>query len=464
MKHSFIFSFLLVFALLVSIKTYSYDFEVNGIYYGYDSSSQTAYVTSGKQKYSGSVTIPKFVAFNGRTLDVTAIGWGAFQACQGLEEIQIPNSIKVVGTQAFKYCTGLVSISLPNSISELGYQAFQNCSSLKEIRIPNSIMVIGDFAFDCCPKLETVIFEDGTESISISKFNQDYVFAEYRTLPKYIYLGRELSNIADQWNSRYDFISTNMEVLTIGSNVKQCLFSYLGDDNNLKLIYSKSETPEKCTAGFSNYTYVNTKLYVPIGTKEKYMAAEGWKNFFLIEEMDVDKMWNGQGDPYGNSQENTKCEKPTISYANGKLTFSSATPNAICQSTITDTDISSFSGNEVQLTVTYTIKVYATASGYENSDVVTATLCWIDADPKTEGIENSLTQVRANAVLIQSHDGVLSIAGVVDGTDIAVFSTSGQMVGSAKAYGTTSTVPTTLRSGNVAIVRIGDKSLKVVMQ
>ena len=106
----------------------------------------------------------------------------------------------------------------------------------------------------------------------------------------------------------------------------------------------------------------------------------------------------------------------------------------------------------------------ASASGYENSDVVTAMLCWIDADPKTEGIENGLAQVRANAVLIQSHDGMLSIAGVVDGTDIAVFSTSGQMVGSAKAYGTTSTVPTTLRSGNVAIVRIGDKSVKVVIQ
>ena len=194
------------------------------------------------------------------------------------------------------------------------------------------------------------------------------------------------------------------------------------------------------------------------------MAAEGWKNFFLIEEMDVDKMWNGKGDPNGSDQEKNKCEKPTISYDNGKLTFSSATPNAICQSTITDSDISSFSGNEVQLTVTYTINVYATASGYENSDVVTATLCWIDADPKTEGIENGISQVRANAVLIQSHDGTLSIAGVADGTDIAVYSVSGQMVGSAKAHGTTSTVTTTLRSGNVAIVRIGDKSVKVVMQ
>ena len=89
-----------------------------------------------------------------------------------------------------------------------------------------------------------------------------------------------------------------------------------------------------------------------------------------------------------------------------------------------------------------------------------------------EGIENRVAQVRANAVLIQSHNGVLSIAGVADGTDIAVYSTSGQMVGSAKARGTTSTIATSLRIGNVAIIRIGnvaiirigDKSIKVVMQ
>lgn len=49
-------------------------------------------------------------------------------------------------------------------------------------------------------------------------------------------------------------------------------------------------------------------------------------------------------------------------------------------------------------------------------------------------------------------------------TDIAVYSTSGQKVGSARSNGIISTVTTTLRKGNIAIVRIGDKSVKVVMQ
>jgi len=121
-------------------------------------------------------------------------------------------------------------------------------------------------------------------------------------------------------------------------------------------------------------------------------------------------------------------------------------------------------GNEISLTATYTVNVYATATGYENSDVATATLCWLDAEPKTEGMTSDIATARGNAVLIQSHNGILNIAGVAKGTDIAVYSTSGQMVGSAKANGATLSVTTTLRNGNIAIVRIGDKSVKVVIQ
>ena len=60
---------LLLLLLFACIKSYFYDFEVNGIYYGYNSDSQTAYVTNGDQQYSGSVMIPASVTFNGRTLN-----------------------------------------------------------------------------------------------------------------------------------------------------------------------------------------------------------------------------------------------------------------------------------------------------------------------------------------------------------------------------------------------------------
>ena len=154
---------------------------------------------------------------------------------------------------------------------------------------------------------------------------------------------------------------------------------------------------------FTYNTFVNATLYVPKGTIEKYKATGGWRDFVFIEE--------GNGD----TPTTQKCEKPTISYENGKLTFSCATEGATCQYSITDTDIKAGSGDEVQLGVTYNISVFATKLGYENSETATATLCWIDQQPKTEGINNGIAQVPAKAVLIQAVGGAINVQGCDDG-------------------------------------------------
>lgn len=114
--------------------------------------------------------------------------------------------------------------------------------------------------------------------------------------------------------------------------------------------------------------------------------------------------------------------------------------------------------------MTYNISVYATKTGYENSDIATATLCWIDVDPKTEGITNNMAQVRAKAVLIQSNGNVLTISGADEGEEISVYNTAGKKVGSAKADIDTTSVHTSLQSGSIAIVKIGQKTVKVMMK
>ena len=156
--------------------------------------------------------------------------------------------------------------------------------------------------------------------------------------------------------------------------------------------------------------------------------------------------------------------KPTIAYKNGKLTFNCETEGATCQSSITDPDIASYSSNEVQLGVTYNISVYATKTGFENSETTTATLCWIDVEPKTEGITNGISNVPANAVLIQSANGVLNISGVNDGANVSVYTLSGQMVGASKAIDNQTSIITDLQKGEIVIVKIGEKSVKVIMQ
>ena len=227
-------------------------------------------------------------------------------------------------------------------------------------------------------------------------------------------------------------------------------FAFKGCD--LPEVISKIENPfEISTSIFSNNTFLNASLYVPKGTVDKYEATDGWKEFKFIEE------GNGSG---GNPTEPSKCEKPTISYQNGKLTFYSATEGAVCHSTITDTDITSYDTNEVQLGVTYNISVYATKTGYENSETSTATLCWIDVEPKTEGL-NSVAQVRANAVMIKTNGGEITIEGADENTSITVYTIDGVQVGAATCRNGIAFINTNLKCDSIAIVKIGNKSVKV---
>ena len=379
-------------------------------------------VTSiGSEAFSGcsgltSVTIPN---------SVTSIGDGAFHDCKGLTSITIPNSVTSIGYSVFENCSGLTSITIPNSVTSIGNYAFYNCSGLTSVTIPNSVTSIGDYAFSCCSKLTSVTIPNSVTSIGYAAF-------------------------------RYCSGLTSLTIPNSVTNIGEGAF----DRADISTVISLIENPFTITGKtsddrtFSQNTFLNATLYVPKGTIEKYKATGGWKDFVFIEE----------GTGGGATPTTQKCEKPTISYQNGKLTFSSATDGAVCQYSITDTDIKAGSGNEVQLGVTYNISVYATKSGYDNSDVATATLCWIDASPKTEGITNGVAQIAARPVLVKTDNGFITVEGVEDRTNVSVYTTDGKQVGSAISQNNTASIATSIQPGSIAIVKVGEKSVKVVVK
>ena len=195
---------------------------------------------------------------------------------------------------------------------------------------------------------------------------------------------------------------------------------------------------------------------MPESAIEQYKTTAPWSNFGKIVSLD------GSIPP---TPEVKKCAMPTISYHDGKLRFNCETEGAEFVTNITDADIKEHYHSTISLTATYNISVYATKSGYENSDVATATLCWIDVEPRTEGIENTgIATVRAQAVLIQGNSNTLNITGVTEGTPISVYDVTGKLVGVAKASAGTTSISTTLCSGQIGIVKIGEKTVKVSMK
>ena len=160
------------------------------------------------------------------------------------------------------------------------------------------------------------------------------------------------------------------------------------------------------------------------------------------------------------------CATPTIIYAGGKLKFSCETEGVEFVSTITDDDIKSYRKDEVELSATYTISVYATKPGYTDSDVVTGTLCWIEQQPTTENIvdEDAVTKVKALPVLIQTQGSTINVQGLDAGTEVYVYSIDGKQQGSAVSVNGAAQINTSLQPGSVAVVKIGEKTVKVMVK
>ena len=223
-------------------------------------------------------------------------------------------------------------------------------------------------------------------------------------------------------------------------------------------VYCYAEKVPSTNSDAFAYSHIeNSTLHVPAASVEQYKATAPWSNFGTIVATDGTI-------PEPPTPE--KCATPTISYSKGKLTFKSETEDAICLSTITNKDITSYSSNEVQLQVTYNISVYATKADYENSDTIQATLCWIEQQPQTEGItdEDAIAEVQAVPVLIQTQGNTITVEGAEAGTEIILYGANGVQLDSVIATTGVASLNTSRLSGSVAVVKIGNKTVKVLVK
>ena len=195
---------LLLLALIGSLYTYAYDFEVDGIYYNLLLGNRVEVSFGNGHKYSGVVIIPEKIRFNGREYTVTSIGNSAFYSCDGLTSITIPNSVTSFGNSAFSGCSGLISITIPNSVTSIGNSAFASCTNLTQIEverdnkkydsrdgcsavvetssntlvlgcksttIPSSVTSIGDYAFSEITTLTSIEIPNSVTFIGKSAFS-----------------------------------------------------------------------------------------------------------------------------------------------------------------------------------------------------------------------------------------------------------------------------------------------------
>ena len=265
--------FLMLAVLLSALSASAYAFKVDGIAYNKNGDGKSVYVSYGGD-YTGPVTIPERVTYDGATYSVTSIGEFAFKDCTGLTSVTIPTSVTSIGEEAFRGCTGLTSVTIPNSVTEIGYSAFGGTPWYNNQ--PDGVVYIGKMAYKFKGEMASgtaINIKEGTVSICPSAF-------EGCTAMTSVTIPNSVTTIG------YDtFLGcTGLTSMTIPNSVTSIGGSAFSGCTGLKKIYSLNPVPPVIREyTFSSY---DADLFVPKGCVPKYKNAEYWRNFKFIGEIE----------------------------------------------------------------------------------------------------------------------------------------------------------------------------------
>lgn len=100
---------------------------------------------------------------------VTTIGSCAFLNMDGLTSVILDASVKKIGDWAFSGCYELALLNL-GGVEEIGQSAFERCQSLTGVRLPDTLLVLRYRAFYGCDKLVSITVPASVIAMETSVF------------------------------------------------------------------------------------------------------------------------------------------------------------------------------------------------------------------------------------------------------------------------------------------------------
>lgn len=186
---------------------------------------------------------------------VTKIGKNSFCECSSIVSVEMTNNVSEIAEHAFFHCQNLTSVDIPEGITVIRRGTFQDCISLSSVKLPNSLITIDDYAFFQTVKLNSLVIPDNVKTIGERAFWNSSLIT--------LFLGEKLETIGDAC-----FMGCNLFDVRVSAIIPPLANLNSFENSNLSVS-------------------VRT-LYVPKGCKEKFEAAEEWKNFGAIIEMTDD--------------------------------------------------------------------------------------------------------------------------------------------------------------------------------
>ena len=260
--------FTLFLAIFATTSLLAHNFEVDNIFYyiidenNLEVTYRGSFYDSYSNEYSGSVTIPETVTYNGTTYSVTSIGDYAFYRCSSLTSITIPNSVTSIGDGAFDGCSSLTKINYTGDIAgwcnikfgdgdanpiSYSYNFYINDQEIKDLVIPNNVTSIGNYAFSYCSSLTSITIPNSVTSIGNSAFSGCAGLRE---------------------------ISLGSQVKTIGAEA----FALCPRIYEVTCL-----APEPPVAEESSFTNYDAYFHAPCDAQRYYSVDPVWKKFHNVE-------------------------------------------------------------------------------------------------------------------------------------------------------------------------------------
>lgn len=269
---------------------------------------------------------------------VKSLGEYAFAYIDSLRTAAIPATIKSIPDYAFAGCRNLEAINLPEGIEEIGKSAFQGCGAQSHLEMPSTLLNVKDYAFaDLAGDVRKITLGAALKEIGASGFSiktltdivslatvppacgnfafrdnrqgmvhvaaesvqayKDAGWGAYGTVLPFNRVlldgfGYELdfdattSSIYEYYGNKYNFeIPATLEydgTAYAVAGIKSGAFAGLSGRGEITV--TEEEPIGIAEDAFSETAYQQYTLFVPIGSRERYMAASGWKNFNTIKQ------------------------------------------------------------------------------------------------------------------------------------------------------------------------------------
>lgn len=327
---------------------------VDGIYYSLNETERTASVTYSTNSYmtgdnyaglSGKVTIPASITYDGKSYQVTGIGYRAFFYVTGITEVQLPEGLKSIGANAFYNCPKLEKANIPSTVTEIGSSpfygtpvinnaagniiymdkcvigsksanlsgaltvadgtrviagmAFSMCNGVTSLSLPSSVVSIGENAFQGCTAMTKADLSKCTKMTSIPNgaftnckaLTSILLPSGIREIGSYAFfsIGATQFYVPDNVVSIGEnaFLSSKLQTLSMPSSLEKIGQEAFKNSASLSAITLRGNNTTVIKAGsnaFAGTAAASGKLTVPSGTKSAYSAANQWKTFGTIAE------------------------------------------------------------------------------------------------------------------------------------------------------------------------------------